>query len=80
MARLWLGTVQGGLDSPMEQILPQMPDDIFPERRQSGQDRIFTYGFEDGSQMVLTFRPREAGQGLILYTVDVRDLGGRWSR
>ena len=80
MSRMWLGTIQGGLDSPMERILPQMPDDITPERRQSGQDRIFTYPFEDGSSIILTFRPSGAGQGLSLYTVDVRDLDTRWQR
>ena len=64
----------------MEQILPQMPDDIIPERRQSGQDRIFTYPFEDGSSMILRFRPSGVGHGLSLYTVDVSDLDTRWQR
>ena len=79
-ARAYLSRIRGDIGSPMESILSQMPDDIIPSRRQSGEQRIFTYEFDDGSQMILTFRPREAGRGLILYTVDVRDLGGRWSR
>ena len=72
-ARAYLSEVQGELDSPLEQILPQMPDDLIPSRRQSGDRRIFAYAFEDGSRMILTFRPRGGGRGLTLYTVDVED-------
>ena len=73
LAGAYLSEVQGGLDSPLEQILPQMPDGLIPSRRQSGDRRIFTYAFEDGSRMILTFRPRGGGRGLTLYTVDVED-------
>ncbi len=73
MARAYLSRVQGGIDSPMGDILPQMPDGMIPERRQSGANRTFTYTFGDDSQMILTFRPQEVGQGLALYTTSVAD-------
>ncbi|MCY4509455.1 MAG: hypothetical protein OXG35_21190 [Acidobacteria bacterium] len=72
MARATASRVQGGLDSPLERIMVQMPDDVVPTRRLSGQNRIFTYTFTDGSQLILTFRPGAPGEGLFLYTVDVR--------
>lgn len=72
MARATASRVQGGLDSPLELIMVQMPDDVVPTRRLSGQNRIFTYTFTDGSQLILTFRPGAPGEGLFLYTVDVR--------
>ena len=72
MARSTASRVQGGLDSPLELIMVQMPDDVVPTRRLSGQNRIFTYTFTDGSQLILTFRPGAPGEGLFLYTVDVR--------
>ena len=72
MAQATVNRVQGDLDSPLERILAQMPDDVVPALRQSGQDRIFTYTFADGSQLILTFRPGAPGEGLFLYTADVR--------
>ena len=72
-ARDVLSRIRGDLGSPMEDILSQMPDGMIPERRQSGENRMFTYTFGDGSRMILTFRPRETGWGLVLYTVQVED-------
>ena len=73
MARAHVGRMTGGVDDSMGTILPQMPDGLIPSRRQSGDRRIFTYAFEDGSHMILTFRPRESGRGLVLYTAEVED-------
>ena len=72
-ARAYLSRIRGDIGSPMEEILSQMPDNIIPQRRRSGDQRIFTYTFGDESRMILSFVPRDAGTGLVLYFVDVRD-------
>ena len=71
-AHTYLSRVQGGLDTPLEQVLAQMPN-VIPERRMSGDRRIFTYTFDDGSRAVLTFRPRGSEQGLVLYTAEIEE-------
>ena len=73
LARSVASAIQGGLDTPMDRVLAQMPDDVSPERSRSGADRLFTYSYSDGSKLVLSFRPREEGaqRGLVLYFVDI---------
>ena len=72
-ARPYLSRIQGDLGTPMESILSQMPDGMIPTRDRRGEDRVFTYTFGDGSEMILVFRPSGNQTGLELYMVDVRD-------
>ena len=50
-----------------------MRDGMVPTRDRHGEDRVFSYTFGDGSQMILAFRPRGDQSGLELSMVDVRD-------
>ena len=72
-ARDWLPRVRGGLDSPMQAILSQMPDGIQPDISMRLDRRAFSYRFPDGSRLILAFRPLGRGQGLVLDYVDVED-------
>lgn len=72
-ARDWLPRVRGGLDSPMQAILSQMPDGIQPDISMRLDRRVFSYRFPDGSQLILAFRPLGRGEGLVLDYVDVED-------
>ena len=73
LARSVAESIQGGLDTPMSRILPQMPDDVSPSRSRSGDLRIFTYRFRDGSRLILAAQPQGGGRGLALYYVDIED-------
>lgn len=76
-AREWAKRVKAELDvTTLQQFVVQMPEGMQPKREQKGQNRVFTYTFSDGSQIIATFRPRGgagSGQGLVLYMVDIRD-------
>lgn len=63
--------VSGGLDSPMDLILSQIP--YSPDLSRSGRYREFTYRFEDGSRLVLTAVPAGGQSGLVLYSVDIQE-------
>lgn len=75
MADLQLQEVEGELEATsLEQLMNQMQSQ--PRISRSGQNRIYTWTFEDGSLLEATFRPRGAegsGEGLVLYRLDVRD-------
>ncbi len=73
LARSVASSIQGELDTPMSRVLPQMPDDVRPERSRSGEDRTFIYRFADGSRLILVARPLGGGRGLALYYVDIED-------
>lgn len=70
-ARTVAASVSGGLDSPMDSILPQIP--YSPDLSRSGRYREFTYRFEDGSRLVLTAVPTGGQTGLVLYSVDIQE-------
>ncbi len=70
-ARTVAAGVSGGLDSPMDLILPQIPYEADLDR--SGRYREFTYRFEDGSRLVLTAVPAGGQTGLVLYSVDIQE-------
>ena len=74
-ARQQMSRVRGrvGLGDPIGPILEQMPSRAVLQRRQSGEDRIFTYMFGDGSRLILGARPGGDQTGLVLYFVDVED-------
>ena len=72
-ARAYLSRIRGGIGSPLVDVLSQMPDDMTPDIDLRGEDRVFTYTFGDGSEMILVFRPSGNQTGLELYMVDVRD-------
>ena len=72
-ARPYLSRIRGGIGSPLVDVLSQMPDDMTPSIDLRGEDRIFTYTFGDGSEMILVFRRSGEQDGLELYMVDVRD-------
>ena len=72
-ARPYLSRIRGGIGSPLVDVLSQMPDDMTPSIDLRGEDRVFTYTFGDGSEMILVFRPSGNQTGLELYMVDVRD-------
>ena len=65
--------IRGGIGTSMESILSQMPDGMVPTRDRRGEDRVLTYTFGDGSEMILAFRPSGSQTGLELYMVDVRE-------
>lgn len=67
-------TVKASLDTTtLEQFMIQMPD-ILATRSISGDKRIFTWTFSDGSKIVATFQPAGGpGTGLVLHMVDIRD-------
>ena len=71
LARSVASSIQGELDTPMNRVLAQMPDDVTPERSRSGEDRTFIYRFADGSRLTLVARPLGDGRGLALYYVDI---------
>ena len=72
-ARQQLEGMRGDLDvTPMSEIFEQMPD-MQPERSQSGQDRIFTYRFPDGSRLIFAARPRGGQTGLVLRYIDIQE-------
>lgn len=77
MARQWATKVKATLDQTrLEEMMPQMPDDIAPEAARNGENRTFTWRFSDGSELLATFRPRGgegSGAGLVLYMVDIKD-------
>ena len=73
LARSVASAIQGELDTPMDRILAQMPDDVIPERSRSGADRMFIYRFADGSRLTLVARPAGDRSGLALYYVDIED-------
>lgn len=70
-ARTVAAGVSGGLDSPMDLILPQIP--YSPDLNRSGRYREFTYRFEDGSRLVLTAVPAGGQSGLVLHSVDIQE-------
>jgi hypothetical protein len=72
-----VATMKASLDvTTLEQFTAQMPASLQPESSRRGSNRVFVWTFRDGSQIEATFRPRggeNSGQGLVLYSVDVRD-------
>ena len=73
MARQQMERMRGDLDDPIGPILEQMPSRAVLQRRQSGEDRIFTYTFGDGSRLILGARPSGNQTGLVLRYVDLED-------
>ena len=73
-ARDWAARVQGGLDSPMQDIQYQLAESgVSPSLSRQGDYRIFTYRFGDGSELEFTAVPAGGQRGLVLYYVDIRD-------
>jgi hypothetical protein len=73
-ARAWVGKVKATVDlTTLEEVMRQMPDNIPPQASRSGDNRVFTWLFPDGSNLKLTFRARGgegSGGGLVLYMVE----------
>ena len=69
LARQQMERMQGRLGDPIGPILEQMS--IPAQRSRSGEDRMFTYTFRDGSRLILVARPQGGGRGLTLYYVDI---------
>ena len=73
-ARDWAARVQGGLDSPMQDIQYQLAESgISPSLSRQGNYRVFTYRFRDGSVLEFTAIPAGGQRGLILHSVDIQD-------
>ena len=64
-ARPYLSEIQGGLGTPMGDILSQMRDGMVPTRDRHGEDRVFTYTFRRRQPVDLgvppAWRPERAG-------------------
>ena len=73
MARQQMSRVRGRVDlgDPIEPILAQIP--MTAQRSRSGEDRIFTYMFGDGSRLILVARPSGNQTGLVLRYVDLEE-------
>jgi hypothetical protein len=73
-ARQWASKVKASLDqTTLEQLMVQMPDNIQPQASRSGDNRVFTWVFSDGSKLAATFHARGgegSGGGLVLYMVE----------
>ena len=72
-ALAWADRVEVYEGMPLEEVMAQMPDTIQPAGRQVGSDRIFTWTFRDGSQIVVGFRALGPGAGLGMRFVDIRE-------
>ena len=64
--------LESSIGNSVESVLRSMAG-YEPSRSRSGEDRRFTYRFDDGSGLVLVFRPPGgAGSGLVLDDITVR--------
>ena len=73
-AGIFATLVQPYIGDPVESVLGAMTDYGYePTRSRTGERRLFTYRFDDGSGLVLVFVPPDApGTGLVLDDIIVR--------
>ena len=74
-AQQWSENVHVTLDVTTDAgVFAQMPKDMAPEMElnASGQ-RVETWTFDDGSQMVFAYVTGAAGDGLVLNWIDLKD-------